>query len=35
MYKEVNKAVKDGRAKNASDLTRLALKEFLEKKVEQ
>jgi len=31
MFEQVNKAVKDGKAKNPSELVRAALKEFLEK----
>ena len=30
MFEQINKAVKNGKAKSASDLIRAALKEFLE-----
>ena len=33
MFEQVNKAVKDGKAKNSSELARTALTEFLEKEV--
>jgi Arc/MetJ-type ribon-helix-helix transcriptional regulator len=35
MYAQVNQAVKDGRAKNPSELIRASLKEFFEKETER